>query len=100
MTPIHPAPLQLADLAAVMRPDWDRRELDGAVADARTSGGWSWPRVFSEVARLLVLEDSSPKDLTVASRDQLRRVAADPLLTKRWAADCREYLATTRGQAS
>lgn len=100
MAPVHPAPLQLAELAAVMRPDWDRRELEGAVTEARTSGGWSWPRVFSEVARLLVLEDSSPKDLTVASRDRLRRVAADPSQTRQWAADAREYLAAVRGQAS
>ena len=93
MTPIHPAPLQLADLAAVMRPDWDRGTLEGAVAAARTSG-WSWPKVFSEVARLLVMEDSSPHDLTVASRNQITRTAADPSLTKQWAADCRQFLKT------
>lgn len=89
---VHPAPIQLADLAAVMRPDWDRAQLEGAIASARSSG-WSFPRVFSEVARLLVQEDSSPHDLTAASRDQTAaRRAADPSMTREWAAACRAFL--------
>lgn len=95
MSAVHPAPLQLADLAAAMRPDWDRADLEGAIAAARTGGGWSWPRVFAEVARLLVQEDSSPRDLTAAARNPLEvphRPAA-PEVASGWAADIREYLA-------
>lgn len=97
MSPVHPAPLQLADLAAVMRPDWDRAELEGAITGARSGSGWSWPKVFSEVARLLVDEGASPRDLAVAARNQLApRQPADPSLTRDWAAACREYIALSR----
>jgi hypothetical protein len=97
MSPVHPAPLQLADLAAVMRPDWDRRELEGAIASARSNGGWSWPRVFIEVARLMVDEDAAPRDLNVAARDLAGpRRPADPSLTRDWAATCRELLTLAR----
>jgi len=93
MSPVHPAPLQLADLAAVMRPDWDRHHLEGAIAAARASG-WSWPRVFIEAARLLVDGNSSPRDLAEAAKDQAAaRSPADPSLTREWAAACRELLA-------
>ena len=99
MSPIHPAPSQLADLAAAMRPDWDRTQFEGAVAAART-GGWSWPRLFMEVARLLVQEDSSPRDLTEAARDQSqRRVPASPEMTREWASACREFLSLRGGAA-
>lgn len=93
---VHPAPSQLAELAAAMRPDWDRAQLEGAVTAAR-SGGWSWPRVFSEVARLLVQEDSAPRDLTAAAEAaqrghlQPRRPAA-PSVAREWGQVCREVL--------
>ncbi len=94
MSPVHPAPIQLADLATAMRPDWDRTHLEGAIAQARSSG-WSFPRVFSEVARLLVQEDSSPRDLTEAARQPLKSPSApaSPELQREWAATCREFLA-------
>jgi hypothetical protein len=97
MGAVHPAPIQLADLAAVMRPDWDRADLEGAVAASRASG-WSWPRVFIEVARLLVLEESSPRDLTAAARNpvQAPMAPADPELARSWAADIRAMLAARR----
>jgi hypothetical protein len=90
---VRPAPLQLADLAAVMRPDWGRSQLEGAIASARSSG-WSFPRVFSEVARLLVQEDSSPRDLTEAARDRVTRpvTPADPAVAREWGQVCREAL--------
>jgi len=101
MSPVHPAPLQLADLAAVMRPDWDRAELEGAIAGARSGSGWSWPKVFIETCRLLVDEDASPRDLAVAARDQLApRRPADPSLTRDCAAAARELLAIARQVAS
>ena len=92
MTPIHPAPLQLADLARVMRPDWDRTELESAVDAARRFGGWPWERVCGEVFRLLLQQDSSPHDLTVAARKPVGQQQADPEMTKQWAADCRKFL--------
>ena len=94
MSPVHPAPAQLADLAAVMRPDWDQDRLKGAISGARSSG-WSWPRVFIEVARLLVQEDSSPADLTNAARSplELAHRPAAPEVAAGWAADIRELLA-------
>jgi hypothetical protein len=100
MSPVHPAPLQLADLAAAMRPDWDRTELEGAISAARQNDAWPWHRVFLEVARLLVAEDSSPRDLTAAARNPVgRNTPASPSVTREYAAACREFLAT-RGQAS
>ena len=101
---VHPAPMQLADLAAAMRPDWDRTQLEGAIAQARSSG-WSWPRVFSETARLLVQEDSAPRDLTAAAEAaqrghlQPRRPAA-PAVAREWGQVCREVLAAQRGGAA
>jgi hypothetical protein len=97
---VHPAPLELADLAVKMRPDWDRVQLDGAIAQARSSG-WSFPRVFSEVARLLVLADSSPRDLTAASRNPALTPLApsDPELAAGWAEVIREAWAVRRGAA-
>jgi hypothetical protein len=97
MSAVHPAPLQLADLAAVMRPDWPREQLEGAIAAARQS--WSWPRIFGEVARLLVDEDSSPRDLTVAARDPMTRTQPSPNY-REWAQACREAVATVTGRAS
>ena len=97
---IHPAPIQLADLAATMRPDWDRAQLEGAIASARSSG-WSFPRVFMETCRLLVQEDSSPRDLTEAARDQVARpTPADPTLTREWASAIREALDWPRAGAA
>jgi hypothetical protein len=94
MSPVHPAPSQLADLAAVMRPDWDRADLEGAVAQAR-SFGWSWPKVFGEVARLLTDESSSPRDLHVAARNPVERAQPSPHY-REWAQACREAVAATR----
>jgi hypothetical protein len=102
---VHPAPRELADLAVVMRPDWDRSQLEGAIDAARSGGGWSFPKVFSEVARLLVQEDSSPRDLTAAaeaaqrSHLQPRRPAA-PSVAREWGQVCREVLAAQRGGAA
>lgn len=93
---VHPAPIELADLAVKMRPDWDRTLLEGAIDAARKC--WSWPRVYSEVSRLLVLEDSSPRDLTAAARNPVTTQFApsDPDATRQWAADIREMLAARR----
>ncbi len=93
---VRPAPIQLADLAAVMRPDWDRAELEGTIAAARSSG-WSWPKLFSETARLLVQEESSPRDLAAAARNPLERHGHDPGAYERGLAATREAMAARSG---
>jgi len=102
MTPINPAPIELADLAAVMRPDWDRSLFEGAVAHALRS--WSWPKVYGEVSRLLVQEDASPRDLTAAvdAQDPNRRYRpASAESAREWAAACRAVLEdAAKGAAS
>lgn len=99
MSPVHPAPSQLADLAAVMRPDWDRATLEGAVAQAR-SYGWSWGRVFIETARLLVDESSSPRDLTVAARNPLEQRSVPSPHYREWAQACRAVITDMKGGAA
>jgi hypothetical protein len=74
---VQPAARELTDLAVAARKDWDRTLLEGAIAQARSSG-WSFPRVLLEVVRLLLVEDSSPRDLTAAAREPLARASALP----------------------
>jgi hypothetical protein len=74
---VQPAARELTDLAVAARKDWDRTQVEGAISSARSSG-WSFPRVLLEVARLLVQEDSSPRDLTAAARAPLARASALP----------------------
>jgi hypothetical protein len=89
---VHPAPIQLAELCRVMRPDWDAQQTAGAIDAVRHE--WGFARVALETVRLLVQEDSSPHDLTVAARNQTApRKPADPVVTREWAAACRETLA-------
>ena len=93
MPPVHPAPRELADLAVVVRPDRDRTLHEGAIAQARSSG-WSFPRVLLEVVRLLVQDDSSPRDLTAAAREPLGRpVPVPPDVNRERAAAARALLA-------
>ena len=100
MSAIHPAPRELADLAVVVRPDWDRTLLEGAIAQARSSG-WSFPRVLLEVVRLLVQDDSSPRDLTAAAHDPLARPApATPGVNREWAQVCRDVIAAAKDGAA
>ena len=68
---IHPAALALADLAAQMRPDWQRAHFEGAMA-AAASAGWSWPRTCKQAFALLLDENATPHDLAAATRDPLR----------------------------
>jgi hypothetical protein len=102
MTPINPAPIELADLAAAMRPDWDRSLFEGALAHALRS--WPWPKVYGEVSRMLVQQDATPRDLTVAvdAADPNRAYRpASAQATHEWAAACRAVLEdAARGAAS
>jgi hypothetical protein len=96
---VQPAARELTDLAVAARKDWDRTQVEGAISSARSSG-WSFPRVLLEVARLLVQEDSSPRDLTAAAREPLARSApVPPALNRERAAAARALLAA-RGEAS
>jgi hypothetical protein len=96
---VQPAARELTDLAIAVRKDWDRTLLEGAIAQARSSG-WSFPRVLLEVVRLLLVEDSSPRDLTAAARTPLARsVPVPPALNRERAAAARALLAA-RGEAS
>ena len=69
---ILPAPIELADLAAVMRPDWDRRQFEGAVDACRIAhtddDGWDWAKTFRLAAAHLADPSASPRDLANAAR--------------------------------
>lgn len=71
---VRPAARELIQLASVMRPDWDLRVLNRALQEARDAG-WTWRRTFTATARLLVIPDSDPKDLTEETRDPRTRRA-------------------------
>lgn len=89
---IEVATLQLIDLAAAVRPDWDRDRLAGAIGAVR-SAGWPWPRILQETVRLMVDEQAGPRDLTEASRNPLHaRRPAQP--------DPRQAEASRRGIAA
>jgi hypothetical protein len=75
---IEPATPQLLDLAAEMRPDWDRDQLSLALVAARNAG-WTWTRTITATVRLLCDVKAVPHDLAVAARSPLERaVPADP----------------------
>jgi hypothetical protein len=69
---IEPAQAELLGLAAVMRPDWQRRDLEGALAGA-ASNGWPWPRAFLAAARLLADPEAQPRDLLAEIASPLER---------------------------
>jgi len=72
MTAIRSATPELLELAAAMRPDWERRDLAGALASA-ANNGWPWPRAFLAACRLLADPDAEPRDLLAEIRDPLHR---------------------------
>jgi len=81
---IRPAQPELLDLAAAMRPDWDRDRLSGALA-AAANNGWPWPRdLLAEIrdplhreGRPLSAEDNArhAAEAKAALDDSLRRPA-------------------------
>jgi hypothetical protein len=73
VTEYHPAPKQLAMLAATMRDDWPYDEIRAALI-ACSEAGWTAERIYRETFRLLLLADSGPKDLRMAARNPLRPV--------------------------
>jgi hypothetical protein len=86
---INPATPQLLDLAAAMRPDWDRDQLSLALVAVRNAG-WPWTRTFMAAARLLCDVKAVPRDLAVAARSPLERtVPADPDVAAAALADMR-----------
>ena len=74
---ICPAPLELADLAAVMRKDWDRREFQTALDACRFAhtddDGWDWQRTFRLAAAHLNDPSATPRDLATAARSPFRK---------------------------
>jgi hypothetical protein len=72
VTAIIPAPGRLADLAEEMRPDWDRRQFEGAL-DAAARAGWSWLRQYDLATSLMRDENATPYDMAVAVRDPRHR---------------------------
>lgn len=67
MTDIHDAPRELLALALAMREDWDRDDTWNALLAARAAG-WDFTRTVREVVRLLLREDSEPRELRHAAR--------------------------------
>lgn len=68
---LQPGTSALLDLAAVIRPDVDRRQLEGAILAAHEAG-WTWSRTLKAAVQILAdLEE--PRDLVEATRDPLKR---------------------------
>lgn len=57
----HATP-QLIELAVATRPDWQRRAVRNALAEA-AAVGWSWPRAMVSMVRLAVDPEALPGDL-------------------------------------
>src|SRR5258707_15487523 len=55
-----------------MPPDWQPRDLAGALA-AAANNGWPWPRAFLATARLLADPDATPRDLLAEIASPLER---------------------------
>ncbi len=93
MTAIQPARDELLALAAAMRPDWQPRDLAGALA-AAANNGWPWPRAFLATARLLADPDAHPRDLLAEIASPLERNARplSPADNARHAADAKAAL--------
>ncbi len=93
MTAIHPATPELLDLAAAMRPDWERRDLAGALMSA-ANNSWPWPRAFLATARLLADPDAQPRDLLAEIASPLERNARplSPAANARHAAEAKAAL--------
>lgn len=83
MSPIESATPQLLDLAAAVRPEWDRDRLAGAIGAVRAAG-WSWQRILTETVRLMTDEDGDPAALVDATRNPISRrpAIADPALAE------------------
>jgi hypothetical protein len=62
MTEIRTATPELIDLAAGMRPDWDQRDLTGALA-AAAGNGWPFPRTCLAAVRYMCDPKATPRDL-------------------------------------
>ena len=87
-SPVAAAPRQLADLVAAMRPDWDRVQIDGAIAAARNAG-WTFTRTAREIVRMACDPAATPSDLAAALRDPLHRAGPRHVLDP--SADVPEY---------
>ena len=74
---IRPAPLELAALASVMRPDWDlpafQQALDACRFAHTDDDGWDWPRTFRLAAAHLNDPSATPRDLATAARSPFRK---------------------------
>lgn len=68
---LQPGTPALLDLAAVIRPDVDRRQLEGAILAAHEAG-WTWSRTLVAVAQMLA-HGEQPRDLIEATRDPIKR---------------------------
>jgi hypothetical protein len=77
MTEIHSAAPELLALAAVMRPDWDQRDLSGAMSSA-FNNGWPFPKAALAAVRLMCDPDSEARDLLAETRDPLKPATASP----------------------
>ena len=93
VTAIQPARDELLALAAAMRPDWQPRDLAGALA-AAANNGWPWPRAFLATARLLADPDAHPRDLLAEIASPLERNARplSPTANARHAAEAKAAL--------
>lgn len=69
---IRPAPKELCQLAQAMR-GWPYDDIRQAVI-AASQAGWSAGRIYREVFRLLLTEDSGPADLRAAARSPVSRL--------------------------
>jgi len=74
---IERATAELAELAAAVRPDWDRNAVSSALTVASVSG-MPWARMLTEMARLMTQEAGSPRDLLDLAADARTAYVHDP----------------------
>lgn len=66
MTELSDAPRELLALACASREDWNRDETWSAILAAKHAG-WPFARIVREITRLLLIDDSGPRELRFAA---------------------------------
>jgi hypothetical protein len=74
---VRRATAELTALALAVRPDWDGRDVSGAIAAAALDGQ-TWEQVLTALPRLMADPHASPRGLVPDSRSPLRRGRGAP----------------------
>lgn len=70
---VREARVELAALAAAVRPDWDPDVVAGTIQRAIDDEGMTWRQVLATLPRLMADELAGPRSLIADTRSPLRR---------------------------